>query len=434
MKLNISTLAQWGNGEYNRDTQVTGVKVDQRLIESGDLFVCLRGERVDGHSFAATAVEMGAQALLVDHYLDLDVPQIKVNDTLEAFHQMGKAYRNHLDVFIVGITGSNGKTSTKDIINTILDDSIATHMNQNTEIGTLLNIFKMDETTKYGIFEIGLIHQGDVRLISSILEPDAAIVTSLAPAHLADFDSIEHIAQEKFEIFNYTKNKDLCFYQSDFPLYKQIATAQHTFGFNLDNEYVASDVALNNDGITFKVNGEAYACNLLGEHQASNCAGVIGLMLAMGISKEQIKERLTQVNLTSLRTEIVEYDNALLLLDAYKSNVASLMYALDILSSYDYKGDRIAFLSDMVELGDMSQEEHIKVLNQIDKLGLKHVYTLGPEFKQAQSKSNLDISQFSNTEDFTEFKQQFKQAAQEKDMILIKGSRSYALERLIKED
>lgn len=434
MRLEMQTLASWGNGSLNHNGFISGVKVDNRLVEKGDLFVCLKGAQVDGHKFAQQAVDQGATGLLVDHYLDIDVPQILVEDTLVALVEMGKAYRGSLDVFIIGITGSNGKTSTKDIINTILDDSVATHMNQNTEIGTLLNIFKMDENTRYGVFEIGLDYPGDVKTIASILSPDAALVTSLAPAHMANFDSIEHIAQEKFMIFDYTKNKDLFFYQGDFKEYRAIAKEEHSFGFNADNEFVASDVVMGNDGIDFKVNGDNYHCNLLGEHQASNCAGVIALLQTMGISQDQIKDRLGEVNLTSLRTEIFDYNQSLLLMDAYKSNVSSLIYALDILKTYEYQGERVAFLSDMVELGSISQDEHIKILNRIHDIGIKHVYTYGPEFASAITHSTLDPNRFSNVSEFKEFKEQFNKVTHEPVMILVKGSRSYALERLIQED
>lgn len=434
MNINSSKLAQWGQGTMTQEVLITGIKVDNRLVEQGDLFVCLRGAQVDGHKYAQGAIDQGAVCLLVDHKLDIDIPQIIVEDTLKAFIEMGKNYRRSLDVFIIGITGSNGKTSTKDIINAILDNSIATHMNQNTEIGTLLNIFKMDEGTRYGVFEIGLDMPGDVDAIASILEPDAAMVTSLAPAHMANFDSIEHIADQKFRIFNYVANKDLCFYQGDFENYRAIANGQHSFGFNTNNEFVASDVVMNNEGIEFKVNSETYKCNLLGEHQASNCAGVIALMKALKIDEAVVKQRLQEVNLTALRTEIINYNQALLLMDAYKSNASSLTYALDILKTYDYTGPKVAFLSDMVELGDLSQSEHIKILNYISDINLDHVYTLGNEFAKAIEGSNLDPSKFSNKLEFNDFKTEFKEVTNNAVMVLVKGSRSFALERLVKED
>lgn len=434
MKLQASQLSQWVDGSLTQDITITGLKVDQRLIEPGDLFVCLKGEQVDGHAFAQAAVDQGAVCLMVDHALDIDVPQILVDDTFTSLVTLGKAYRNYLDVFIIGITGSNGKTSTKDILHSILPNSVATHMNQNTIIGTVLNLFRMDETTKYGIFELGLDEPTDVIDIAVFLEPDAGIITSLAPAHMANFETIGAIAKAKFDLFNYVKNPDLCFYQGDFKEYRELATTQKSFGFNQDNDIVATDIRIGNDGVHFSIEGVSFHCNLLGEHQASNSAGVIALLKAMNMNDDIIQKGLNRVALTSLRTELVQKDQALILLDAYKSNRSSLQYALDILVSYDHEGPLSVFISDMVELGEISQTEHFEVLNTIASLPIKHVYTIGTEFEKALAKSNLDSSRLTNTTDFTEFKTQFKQVCQEKGMILVKGSRSYALERLMKED
>ena len=434
--INVNTLqlAQWAKGKCTDEIIVHGVKVDTRMVRKGDLFVCLKGERVDGHDFAQRAIEAGASCLVVDRFLDLDIPQIIVKDTLEALKMMAIEYKDSLNVFIIGITGSNGKTSTKDMLHAILKNSIATYKNQNTEIGTYLNIFRMNEATEYGIFELGLDLVGDVEQLSEILRPDAALVMSLAPAHMMNFNDVSHIAQEKFTIFNHVQNNDLCFYQGDFKEYRNIAKGQHSFGFNEGNEYVVSDVTMSNDGISFKVNGSVYKTNLLGTHQASNAAGVIALLKSLNMSDALINEGLGHVGLTELRTEIVNHDQAVILLDAYKANPSSTKYAFEILMSYDHQGDKIAFLSDMVELGDISYHAHLEVLNEASKLGLKHVYTLGTEFVNAFSDSDLKDSEYTNTKDFEEFKTMFDDACRSDQMILVKGSRSYALERLLEKE
>lgn len=434
MKLLASKINEWVDGSLNQDVEVSGLKVDQRLITKGDLFVCLRGDRVDGHTFALEAVNQGAVCLLVDHMLDIDVAQILVKDTYKALVMAGESYRDSLDAFIIGITGSNGKTSTKDILHSILPNSIATHMNQNTVIGTVLNIFRMDESTEYGVFEVGLDAPGDVVSIAEFLKPDAALITSLAPAHMANFENEFAIAQEKFKIFDYVKDQTKCYYQGDFESYRKLASNQVSFGFNSDNNIVVSDVKTNDQGVTFKIDNKEYFCNLLGKHQASNCAGIIALVEDINIDPQLIKEGLANVALTSLRTEIVKKDKATILLDAYKSNKSSLTYALDILVTYPLDVPKVAFLSDMVELGDISQQEHIAILNEIERLELDHVYTIGDEFLKASQSTSLDLSKFTNVSDIKALHELFNKVVQSENMILVKGSRSYALERLMKEE
>lgn len=432
--LKIETVSKWVGSPIQSDGHIDGVKVDSRFIEPGDLFVCLIGDRVDGHEYASIALEKGAKCLIVDHKLDLDIDQIVVEDTMEALRSLAIAYRETLNAFFIGITGSNGKTSTKDMLSSILPNSIATYKNQNTEIGTYLNLFRMDESTEYGILEFGLDYPGDVSLMSSVVKPDAALVMSLAPAHMANFDSVEHIASEKFMIFDSLVNDDLGFYQGDFELYNAIATSQHSFGFNESNEYVVSDVVLHNSGIEFKVNGVSYESNLLGKHQASNCAGVIALMEKMGIDNDRVREGLKNVGLTELRTEIKTVKQSLVLLDAYKANSSSTRYALDILMQYDYNGDKIAVLSDMVEMGEESLNAHVEVLNEVSRLGVKHVYTLGHEFVNALNHSELEASKLTNYDSFEQLDEVVQDLFNKPQMILIKGARSYALERLIKEE
>ncbi|CAM4163807.1 UDP-N-acetylmuramoyl-tripeptide--D-alanyl-D-alanine ligase [Erysipelothrix aquatica] len=435
-QLNLNTIGQWSSGIVDGNGAVDGINVDTRFVKEGDLFVCLRGERVDGHTFAQTAIDNGATALLVDHKLEtLDVPQIIVEDTLVALQKIAKGYRNTLSAYFIGITGSNGKTSTKDILFSILaplGKTIATYKNQNTEIGTYLNLFRMDEDTQYGIFEMGLDFPNDVAVMTEIVRPHAAMVTSLAPTHIVNFEDIHHIAREKFVIFNHVQNKDMAFYQGDFQEYRQLDQGFHTFGYNADNEYIVDNVNADSTGISFTVNQEAYTCNLLGGHQASNCAGVIAMLSKIGISKEAIQYGLNNVALTSLRTELVNHAASLVLLDAYKSNPISAIYALELLNNYAYSGDRIAVLSDMVELGDDSIKYHEEVLEYINTLNLQHVFLLGPDFKSALTNVPLNTP-YTTFETFETLYNAVAPQFDKEQMILIKGSRFYALERLMKE-
>lgn len=430
-KTSTSTIAKWTQGSEIGNTTISGVSVDSRDVLENDLFVCLIGEKVDGHKYAQLAKEKGAKALLVSRQLDnVDLPQILVEDTLIAIHDIAVYYRDTLKTFIIGITGSNGKTSTKDILQStlsLLGNTVSTHLNQNTEIGTYLNLFKLDDDTDYGIFEFGLDLPDDIKILVDLMKPDAAILTSLAPAHMMNFRDIDHIADEKVDIFQDLKNKDYGFYQGDYKEYKKRLDGKFTsFGFKETNDLVVSDVLLKNDGIDFKLNDVDYSSNLLGKHQASNAASVIGLLRAMGVDDAIIRDGLNHVALTKLRMEIKRHENATIILDAYKSNPSSLKYALEFMDAYHYDGKRYLVLSEMVELGSESEKAHQEVLDAIQNIRVDGVYTLGNEFKKLED--NYSITAFL---DRNEFNQVARELFEEEALILIKGSRSYALENLL---
>lgn len=433
-KTSVQTLASWASGELKGNASVYGVSVDSRDVIQGDLFVCLIGEKVDGHKYAQAAIDKGAHALLVSRYLEaLDIPQILVDDTLVAMGKMAKAYRESLSTFIIGITGSNGKTSTKDILQSCLSlvgKTISTHLNQNTEIGTYLNLFKLDDATKFGIFEFGLDLPNDIKILVDLMEPDAAILTSLAPAHMMNFRDLDHIADEKVEIFAKLKNKDFGFYQGDYKEYVQrLGDEFKSFGFNQDNDFAVTDVILSNETTDFKVNGESFTSNVLGKHQASNAAAVIALLTAMKIEPSILQQGLKNVELTSLRMQVKKHKKSTIILDAYKSNPSSLIYALEFMDAYEFSGKRYLVLSEMVELGDESLHAHKQVLDAIAMIQADGVYTLGEAFYKF--KDDYPIHAFKDKEAFnTAVETLFNKEA----LILIKGSRSYALENLLGED
>lgn len=435
--VSLEKVAAWSHGELVGFGIIDGVQVDSRLVGPGDLFVCLKGERVDGHNYALQAARQGARALMVDHHLShVGIPQIIVDDTLEGLRRLAKGYKESLDVFTIAITGSNGKTSTKDILKSILEQvapTIVTYKNQNTEIGTYLNVFRMDEETRYGVFEMGLDMPNDVRIMSTFLKPNACIITSLAPTHVVNFENIEHLAAEKFAIIEGVQDKNLVFYQGDYDLYRTMDKGYHTFGSRKTNETIYSNVKSGNDGISFEVNGETYTCNLLGEHQASNCAGVIALMRELAIDDSIVRIGLNKVALTSLRTELVEKRSSLVILDAYKSNPDSTRFALHLLKDYNYDGRRIAVLSDMRELGPNSLEYHIDTLRVIADLNIDMTYFYGPEFKIALETGVLDASKYRHFVTFESLYEDVQSLFNEHQLILIKGSRYFALERLMEE-
>ncbi len=418
------------------DAMVKGLNVDTSFVKEGDIFVCLVGERVDGHTFAQQAIDKGAKALIVNRKLDVDVSQIIVEDTLQALFDFAKYYRNQMDMEVIAITGSNGKTSTKDILSSTLslvDNTVATYENQNTVIGSCLTLFRCDEHTRYGIFEMGLDAPGELVEMTKVISPTAAIITNLDQAHMDNFeDDYAVLGKEKFSIFNAIEDKSRCFYQGDFEVYRNLATNEKSFGFNSDNDYIISDVQLKNDLTEFKLEGQAFATNLLGEHQASNAAGVILLLKKIGIRDEVIAKGLKSVNLTSMRTEIYPYRNATILFDAYKSSPQSLLAILDLLGSYDTNLNKVAVLADMYQLGKGTEAHHEEALERALEKDISAIYLMGEEFEKAKAKFNDERIKF--YKDKAQLKEALQSVFNEENFIMFKGSRYYQLEDLMKED
>lgn len=429
--MSIKDLGRLIDAKVVKDTVVNGVSVDSRKVSANDLFVCLRGQRVDGHDYAHSAIEKGATALMVDHPLKIDIPQIIVSDTLKGLIELAEKYRSLLDMSVIAITGSNGKTSTKDILNTILQNcgpTVATYENQNTEIGTALTIFRCDEKTEYGVFEMGLDLPGEIAAMTKIAKPDAAILTSIDQAHMTSFEDMKHLAREKFSIFDTIHDKKMCFYQGDDYLLKSLAQGEISFGFNQDNDYVISNVSVDNEGVSFSLSETMYRCNLLGKHQASNATGAVLLLRALGISPQKIQTYLSQVQLTSMRMEVLNIHNATILFDAYKASPQGMLYAIDFLDRYAILGPRYLVLGGMYLLGDGGDKHHETVLKKALETSAKRIFLYGPEWDGLDDVNNPRVCYFT---DKKLLREALTQLYAEKCLLLFKGSRTYKLESLL---
>lgn len=435
-KMTIREIGKLLGEDVIGNATVSGVNVDSRVVNPGDLFVCLIGERVDGHEFAEKAIEKGATALMVSRKLDLNVPQILVPDTLQGLFNFAKLYRRNLNIEAIAITGSNGKTSTKDTLNSVfsrLGQTVATHLNQNTDIGSCLTLFRADEKTQYGIFEMGLDAPGEIARMVDIIRPTAAIITGLDEAHIDNFDhDLKVLAKEKFSIFSKIEDQSRCFYQGDILEYRDLAKHHQSFGFEPHNNFVISDVKVNKDSSQFKLNGRTYQTNLLGKHQASNVGGATALLRDLGVNDRYINEGLMHVSLTKMRTEIYKHQEATILFDAYKASPKSMMAALDLFESYPTDQKRIMVLADMYMLGENSEEHHKTVLARALELDVEHLFLLGEEFKNALK--NVESNNATHFETIDDLKETLNSYYQKPVFILFKGSRYYELERLLKGD
>lgn len=432
--LRLNKLAELFDQSFENDPLIQGVSVDSRLVEEGDLFVCLPGERVDGHDFAEEALRKGAQALLVERKLDLDVPQIQASDSEKALIDLAKWYRNQMtETQFIAITGSNGKTSTKDILSAVLSQnykSYATYKNQNTQIGTSLNLFSMDGDEDFGVFEMGLDESGDIERMREMVKPDYVVLTSLSPAHIVNFSSVEEIAREKMLIAEGLPSNRV-FFQGDFDLYFDGLPSCVSYGQKSRNQHQFTDVQIYKEKTSFRLDGKSYSTNLVGAHQASNASAAILILRDLGLSEEEIEKGLMKVSLTEMRMQKIRYGEMEVLFDAYKSNLDSLKYALDYFSLYA-KGERqVAILSEMVELGDLEKKSHLKSVEYLEELPFEKVYLIGEAFENIRDQ--LDAAKYEIVDSIEALQTITQNLAKENVFLFVKGSRSYALERIFKE-
>ena len=392
--------AQATGGKNTLSWSATGVSIDTRTIQPGDLFVALKADR-DGHEFLNNAFDNGAVAALVDHIpegFDTSFPLLVVPEVMEAFRAMARFARNRLRGKVIAITGSVGKTSTKEMLNTILKEQGQTHSSfasYNNHWGVPLTLTRMRADTDFAVIEIGMNHPGEIAPLSVLANPDVALITSVAPAHLVAFESIEGIAQEKASVVEGLKNDGAIIINDDISTVETVKCKilSHNFspicyGSNDKRNKILNIDEINN-GIKIQslIEGEeqCFILNTTANHFADNALGA--LIVAKTLNCDLVKA-CESINAWSpgvgrgLTKKINSSEIGLIELidDGYNANPASISAALNTLSKKNAKR-RIAILGDMKELGSSEIEYHKKIANYANLYKLDCIHTVGPLMK-----------------------------------------------------
>lgn len=425
---------------------IEGVCIDSRKAKENNLFIPIEGATTNGHKYVQDAIKQGISATLWNKREANppdNIPVILVDDTVEALQQLSKAYRNKLKTKIVGITGSNGKTSTKDITAGILSQKYKTQKtmgNYNTEIGVPYTLLSLDQDCEVAVIEMGMERKGEIDFLTKLVQPDIGIITSVGMVHIDNFSSIEEIAKAKLEIVNGIKDGGLFIYFGDDPLIENTvkdteikeSIRKSTFGLNKTNTLYLEKFSENLDGITFRVSDYTFDelfMEMLGKHQALNALAAILAAKELGMTPEEIKLGLSKIEKTGLRNEVIKINNLTILNDCYKSNPVSIMAALDIFEMF--KGDKkIAVLGDMLGYREISNDIHYKVGASLKKYNIDELITIGRESKfiakGARENTKIKtINEFDTKEEATEYLGKY---LNENVSILIKGSRFLQLE------
>ena len=391
----LSLIAHWASGEiHGDDASIDAVSNDTRTLAPGSLYVALRGERFDGHDFAVNAVEHGASALLVERLLPLEVPQIVVANTELALARIAAAMQQQRATRVFAITGSNGKTSVKNLLQSIMQHVAAvsgqhvyaTPGNRNNEIGLPLAVIDAPEDADFAIYEMGTGKPGDIAYLTAVAAPDVAVVNNVAPAHLERMGSLLEIANTKAAVYDDLREAGVAVVNADdaFSPYFAARAGQHRvirFGLDVSADVTATAIVLDEAAARFHLRtpqGEAEVkLQLPGRHNVLNALAAASMALAAGIALPLVVEGLAQARPVAGRQVAHVLDSgAVLIDDSYNANPGSLAAAITALAAS--KGEGWLVLGDMRELGPEAQALHAQAGLRAREAGLKRLYTLGP--------------------------------------------------------
>ena len=450
MRKTVAQLAEWLNIENQAfgDVVVTGISIDTRTIQAGDLFIPFRGEAVNGHRFVEKAIENGAAASLWmkdEPNPPVNIPLIFVEDSELALQQMAESYRAEHKATFIGITGSNGKTSSKDILAGALEPYFKVQKtigNFNNQLGLPITILQLDEDTEVSVLEMGMSGFGEIEFLTKLARPHYTVITNIGEAHMRDLGSRAGIAKAKFEIVEGMQDCGKLFYDGDEPLLRELVAARPeldavAFGFEAGNDLMANSIETTENGSSFTVEGilkGEYFISVLGKHQVKNTLNAMLISQALGLSDEQIRTALRQVVLTDMRMQqLPGVNGALFINDAYNAAPTSMGAAIEFMKQTTMRERKWLVLGDMLELGEDEQQFHEQIADVIDAQAIEKVLLFGPRMKWLYDKlaPHYTADTLVYAADDYEPLIEAVQLADTQTIVLFKGSRGMKLETII---
>ena len=413
--------------------ECSSVSTDTRKIEKNSLFVALKGDNFDANTFAKEALEKGAKYVVIDNptYL-IDNRTLLVKDSLIALQELAKYHRTFLGLPIIALTGSNGKTTTKELIHAVLSkkyNTLATIGNLNNHIGVPLTLLRFTKETEIGIIEMGANHQKEIEFLCQIAQPDYGYITNFGKAHLEGFGGVEGVIKGKSEMYDYLRdNNKIVFVNLDDSIQKEKSTNIKRFSFSLNDS--TADVKIStieaNPMVKIIFNNQTIQSHLIGIYNANNINAAITIGNYFKVSDELIKEAIENYIPENNRSQLILKNGNEIILDAYNANPSSMAAAIANFIQLEKK-NKIAILGDMFELGEESHNEHEKIVDLLINETSITTYFIGKDFYANQT-SNTHLKFFENFENFAAF---LKTNLPNNNLLLIKGSRGMALEKTL---
>ncbi|MDR6156764.1 UDP-N-acetylmuramoyl-tripeptide--D-alanyl-D-alanine ligase [Chryseobacterium sp. SLBN-27] len=409
--------------------QAENVVIDSRKIEKNDIFFAFSGENFNAATFAEQAVDKGALAVIVEQQ-DYENPEkniFYVPSTLEFLQELAVYHRKKLQIPVIGLTGSNGKTTTKEIIHAVLSEKFNvqyTRGNLNNHIGVPLTILSIKPEHEMAVIEMGANHQKEIEFLSSISMPNFGYITNFGKAHLEGFGGVEGVIKGKSELYEYLKNNDQTILVNENDPIQVEKTKGYspkiTFG-NAGSDY-QFELSSEQHFVGLMYKGQKAVSKLTGEYNFTNLCAAASLGLHFGIDFSKIIHAIENYTPTNMRSQIVQKGDKTLVLDTYNANPSSM--AASIKNFITFEGSKTIIIGDMLELGNESEKEHRSILELALELGFDEIITVGKIFKSV----NHSPLSFEDTKALTEY---FKTNTISSKNILLKGSRGIALEKVI---
>ena len=447
-KLTLAEIVRVTGADSNSDAEIIfdGITTDSRKITAGVLFVALKGERFNGEDFAADALKKGAAAVLVSRNFaqDVDGVVIKVDDTLTAYRQIAGSWRNRFDIPVVAITGSNGKTTTKDLTAaalTQLGQVLKTSANFNNEVGVPLTLLQLNANHKAAVVEIGMRGLGQIAELAKFVRPTIGIVTNVNETHIELLGSIENIARAKGELVDAIPAGGTVILNADDPhvaaMKNSVADGVKVITYGLESPAdvtaknfligsISTEFVLTHAGIEYD-----FEIPMLGRHNVSNALAAVAAGLSLGLTIDEIQHGISTLTTTKMRFEVIRRDGLTIVNDAYNASPASMRVALRTTAEI-YDGRKIAVLGDMLELGAVSEKLHREVGAELVKNNFDTLIALGELGKFiADGARDAGLTNVYFVGSHEEAAQKILELVEEGDTILFKASHAMHMEKII---
>lgn len=439
--MSLAQSAEAVNGTpFGGTVDFTGVGTDTRRLSRGELFVALTGPNYDGHDFLQQAAEAGAVAAMVSREVSTGLPHIKVKDTRLALGQLAQYWRDQFQIPVVAVTGSNGKTTVKEMIASILGrsgDVCVTRGNLNNDIGVPITLLRLRKNHQFAVVEMGMNHLGEIAYLSELARPTVALITNAAEAHLEGLGSVEKVAEAKGEIFKGALPQATAILNADDAYYgywRKLVGDRHCVTFGLDNdadftaEYQSDDNGLQ---ISMKCSegGIDMRLPLYGKHNVLNALAASAAAMATGSSLGDIRSGLEKLKSVAGRLEVKKGVNgARVLDDTYNANPASVAAGLQVLR--ESGGETILVLGDMAELGDAADDIHTRVGELARRVGANRVFGFGPYAKHAVTSFGKGGKHYDDQKRLID---DLRKCMSDDVTVLVKGSRKMRMEQVVEQ-
>jgi len=435
-----------------KNLKVTGVSIDSRTCKAGELFIAVRGDQFDGHNFISKAVESGAAGIIVERrwakvnasmMVSINIPRLIVENTIESLGRLATIYRRKFDIPVIAIGGSNGKTTTKEMIRCVLGTKyhvLCTEGNLNNHIGVPQTLFRLEKKHDVAVVEIGTNHPGEIDYLCSVLEPTHGLLTNIGREHLEFFGSLEGVAKSEGELFVWlAKHHGLIFVNADDKYLVRLSKKNRkavSFGFSARGASVKGKIE------SFNANAQALmlvksrgkkafdiTVGVSGEHNAKNALAAAAVGIKMNVPLADIQKSLALFQSASKRMQVHRIAQLIMLNDTYNANPDSTLAALATLQTMKVTGKKIAVLADMLELGEQSEELHRQIGKNTARYGIDILLTFGQLSKSIHDTAVVETkAHFDNKASLTEY---LMRMLADGDIVLVKGSRGMKMEEVI---